>query len=98
MNGFTLTNTGTIQSRQQGLVRYVRLPVPVGEFLEQLRSDNVPDELCIVGLEDAFAEDDLIAELALEMDKRANDLEYQSPTIQFAIEGSFHRSGKTYDL
>jgi len=72
--------------------------VPVGEFLEQLRSDNVPDELCIVGLEDAFAEDNLIDELAFEMDKRANDLEYQSPTIQFAIEGSFHRSGKTYDL
>jgi len=32
------------------------------------------------------------------MDRRANDLEYQSPTVQFVVEGSFHRSGKTYDL
>lgn len=72
--------------------------VPITEFIEQLRSDDVPDQLCVVGLENAFEEDELIDQLALEMDKRANDLEYQSPTIQFAIEGSFHRSGKTYDL
>ena len=32
------------------------------------------------------------------MDQRANDLEYQSPTVQFIVGGTFHRRGKTYDL
>jgi len=47
---------------------------------------------------DALSDEDLANELAREMDQRANDLEYQSPTIQFVVDGSFHRSGKTYDL
>jgi hypothetical protein len=72
--------------------------MPVEEFLRRLKEDDVPDEVSVVGLADAFRSDDLAADLAREMDRRANDLEYQSPTVQFVVEGSFHRSGKTYDL
>ncbi|MFC6952878.1 hypothetical protein [Halorubellus litoreus] len=72
--------------------------MPVEEFLRRLKEDDVPDEVSVVGLADAFRNDDLTADLAREMDRRANDLEYQSPTVQFVVEGSFHRSGKTYDL
>jgi hypothetical protein len=72
--------------------------IPVKEFLQQLKKDDVPQKVSVIGLADALSDDDVTNELAREMDKRANDLEYQSPTIQFVVEGSFHRSGKTYDL
>ena len=72
--------------------------IPVKEFIQRLKEDDVPDKVSVVGLADALADDDLANELAREMDQRANDLEYQSPTVQFVVEGSFHRSGKTYDL
>ena len=72
--------------------------IPVKEFLHRLKEDDVPQKVSVVGLTDALDDADLASELAHEMDRRANDLEYQSPTIQFVVEGSFHRSGKTYDL
>ena len=72
--------------------------IPVQEFLQRLKDDDVPEKVSVVGLADALRDEDLANELAREMDKRANDLEYQSPTIQFVVKGSFHRSGKTYDL
>ncbi|PGF14921.1 hypothetical protein CP556_01455 [Natrinema sp. CBA1119] len=72
--------------------------IPVEEFVQRLQEDDVPDSVSVVGLADALADEDLADELAREMDQRANDLEYQSPTVQFVVEGSFHRSGKTYDL
>lgn len=72
--------------------------IPVEEFLQRLKEDDIPEKVSVVGLADALSDDDLANELAREMDQYANDLEYQSPTIQFVVEGSFHRSGKTYDL
>jgi hypothetical protein len=72
--------------------------IPVQEFLQRLTEDDIPEKVSVVGLADALSDEDLANELAREMDQRANDLEYQSPTIQFVVEGSFHRSGKTYDL
>ena len=72
--------------------------IPVNEFLQRLKEDDVPEKVSVVGLADALSDENLANELAREMDQRANDLEYQSPTIQFVVEGSFHRSGKTYDL
>ncbi|WP_224338228.1 hypothetical protein [Haloprofundus halobius] len=72
--------------------------IPLEDFLQRLKDDDVPSQVSVVGLEDAFANGDKADELAHEMDRRANDLEYQSPTVQFVVEGSFHRSGKTYDL
>jgi len=72
--------------------------MPVEEFVKRLEEDEVPEEVTVSGLDEAFEEGDKIEELAQEMDRRANDLEYQSPTVQFVVEGSFHRRGKTYDL
>jgi hypothetical protein len=72
--------------------------IPVEEFLQRLTEDNLPQKVSVVGLAGALSDDDLARELAREMDRRANDLEYQGPTIQFVLEGSFHRSGKSYDL
>ena len=72
--------------------------MPVAEFLQRLKEDDIPDKVSVVGLEDALHEDDIVEELAREMDRRDDDLVYQSPTIQFVVEGTFHRSGKTFDL
>jgi len=72
--------------------------IPVAEFVKRLENDDVPDEVSVIGLGDAFDDGDLVEELARQMDRRANDLEYQSLTVQFVVEGSFHRSGKTFDL
>jgi hypothetical protein len=72
--------------------------MPIEEFIQRLKDDDVPDEVSVVGLGEAFTDGDLADELAREMDRRANDLEYQSPTVQFVVDGSFHRRGKTYDL
>jgi len=72
--------------------------IPVKDFIERLKDDAVPDEVSVVGLGEAFEDGDLANELTREMDRRANDLEYQSPTVQFVVDGSFHRQRKVYDL
>ncbi|WP_049996323.1 hypothetical protein [Halococcus sediminicola] len=72
--------------------------MPVEEFIQCLQKDTVPDQVSVVGLGEAYQDGDKARELSDEMDSRANDLEYQNPTVQFIIEGSFHRQGKTYDL
>ncbi|CCQ37072.1 uncharacterized protein Nmlp_2922 [Natronomonas moolapensis 8.8.11] len=72
--------------------------MPIEEFLQRLTNDDVPDEVSVVGLEKLLDDEEFVNELAREMDQRADDLEYQSPTIQIVVEGSFHRQGKTYDL
>lgn len=67
--------------------------VPVREFLRMLNNDEVPEAVCVVGLDEAFNNDELIEELSRAMDRQANELENRRPlpTIQFAVEGSFHR-------
>lgn len=72
--------------------------IPVKEFIECLEDDDVPDKVSVVGLGEAFEDGDQATELAQAMDRRANDLEYQNPTVQFVVEGSFHRRKKTFDL
>jgi hypothetical protein len=72
--------------------------MPIEDFLDRLLNDDVPDEVSVIGLGAAFKDGELADELAKEIDKRANDLEYQSPTVQFIVQRSFHRRGKTFDL
>jgi len=74
--------------------------VPVEEFEEMLRENDVPDEVCVVGLDDLFGDDDAVNELSTLMDRRANTFENRSPlpTIQFAVEGSFQRRERDYEL
>lgn len=70
----------------------------VTDFIEALENDDVPDEVSVVGLGKAFEDGDRAETLTSAMDRRANDLEYQTPTVQFVVKGSFHRRGKTFDL
>lgn len=72
--------------------------IPVKDFIERLENDEVPEEVTVVGLSSALTNDDIATKLAREMDRRADDLEYQNPTVQFVVKGTFHRSGKSYDV
>ena len=74
--------------------------VPIEEYVEMLREDDVPDEVCVVGLEEVFEDDESVTELSRQMDRGANSLESRSPlpTIQFAVEGSFQRRTHDFEL
>lgn len=74
--------------------------VPVKEFVDMLREDDVPDEVCVVGLGAVFQDDEAVNELSRLMDRSANSLETRQPlpTIQFAVEGSFQRRQRDYEL
>lgn len=74
--------------------------VPVEEFEEMLQENDVPDEVCVVGLESVFEDDEGVSELSRVMNRSANNLEtrHPLPTIQFAIEGSFQRRQRDFEL
>lgn len=72
--------------------------MPIGEFGERLAAGALPDKLSVVGLEKRLSETGYTHELARTMDENADDLEFQSPTIQVVLKGSFHRRGRTFDL
>jgi hypothetical protein len=74
--------------------------VPVDEFEEMLRESDVPDELCVVGLAGRFGNDDAVSALSRSLDGHADRLEsrQQLPTIQFAVEGSFQRRNRDFEL
>ena len=74
--------------------------VPIEEFKEMLQENDVSDELCVVGLDEVFEDEDEVRELSKLMDRRANSLETRQslPTVQFAIEGSFQRRQRDFEL
>jgi hypothetical protein len=74
--------------------------VPIKEFEELLQESEVPDEVCVVGLDDLFEDDEAVNDLSGLMDYCANTLENRNslPTIQFAVEGSFQRRQRDFEL
>ncbi|SDN15212.1 hypothetical protein SAMN04487949_3506 [Halogranum gelatinilyticum] len=74
--------------------------VPVEEFKGMLQENDVPDEVCVVGLGSVFEDDEEVTELSRLMNRSANNLEtrHPLPTIQFATEGSFQRRQRDYEL
>lgn len=74
--------------------------VPIEEFTGMLRDNDVPDEVCVIGLGDLFDDEDAVDELSRLLDRRADSLESRQPlpTIQFAVEGSFQRRQRDFEL
>lgn len=74
--------------------------VPVDEYMEMLRTGTVPDEVCVVGLAPVFEEDDTVSQLSRLMDRNADSLEGRRPlpTVQFAVDGSFQRRKRDFEL
>lgn len=73
--------------------------VPVESFVSMLEDGEVPDEVCVVGLADTYESED-VRELRRLMDEAADGLEGRSPlpTIQFAVDGSFQRLSRDFEL
>jgi hypothetical protein len=84
----------------QGEYDLVDYRVPVEKFKNMLREDDLPDEVCVVGLGAVFEDNDAVGELSKLMDRQANSLENRQPlpTIQFAVEGSFQRRQRDFEL
>jgi len=74
--------------------------VPIEEFQNMLREDDVPDEVCVVGLDGIFEDADAVSRLSKLMDRQANTLENRRPlpAIQFAVEGTFQRRQRDFEL
>lgn len=73
--------------------------VPIETFRSMLEENEVPDELCVVGLSEIYERDET-QELRRLMDEAADGLEARSPlpTIQFAVDGSFQRLSRDFEL
>ena len=65
--------------------------VPVETFASMLEGNEVPGELCVIGLAGAYGDDD-VSELRRLMHEAAAGLVSLNPisTIEFAIDGAFH--------
>ena len=75
--------------------------VPIREFLTKLANRDLPDELCVVGLEDALTEDgELRSELVSTMRQEMDYLNSQRPlpAIQFAVDGTLQGAGDTFEV
>jgi hypothetical protein len=75
--------------------------VPVEEFVSKLDNRDLPDEICVVGLEDLLEEDtDLRQSLITTMRQEMDYLNSQRPlpTIQFAVDGEFQSVGESFDV
>jgi hypothetical protein len=74
--------------------------VPVDEFRRRLREDDIPDELCVVGIEAVFEDEESVRELSRLMNRSADTLENQQPlpTVQFALEESFQRRQGDFEV
>lgn len=71
--------------------------LPIEEFIKNLNEGHIPDEVSVLGLEEAF-ETGLPSDLRQAIDDCANDLAHERPTIQFAVRGSFQRVPNGFEL
>ena len=75
--------------------------VPVEEFVSKLDNRDLPDEICVVGLEDLLEEDtDLRQSLITTMRQEMDYLNSQRPlpVIQFVVDGDIQGAGDSFDV
>ncbi|WP_435101190.1 hypothetical protein [Halarchaeum sp. P4] len=75
--------------------------VPISTFIEMLDAHEIPEELCVVGLEPVLADDtETRRELVDTMRTECDYLNSCSPhrKIQFAVEGRFQSVGESFEL
>lgn len=73
--------------------------LPIEAFEELLAEGDVPNEVTVVKLGEAFADSDFINTLARTMADKGNELATaeSQPIIQFVVQGDIHR-GDPFDL
>lgn len=75
--------------------------LPVDEFISRLAAHDIPEELCVVGLEEILMEETelrerLVSVMRAEMDYLNN--QHPLPTVQFVIDGEFQSVGETFEV
>lgn len=75
--------------------------VPVEEFIAKLENHDLPQEICVVGLDDVLSDDgdlreSLVDTMRLEMDYLNG--QRPLPTVQFAVDGGFQSVGGSFDV
>lgn len=75
--------------------------VPVEEFITMLKSHDLPQEICVVGLEEVLGGDEKLRESLI--DRMRQEMDYLNgqrplPTVQFAVEGEFQSVGDSFDV
>lgn len=75
--------------------------VPVEEFVTKLENRDLPDEICVAGLEEALTgNEDLRNRLVSTMRQEMDYLNSQRPlpAIQFVVDGDIQGAGDTYEV
>ncbi|MFC7080278.1 hypothetical protein [Halorussus caseinilyticus] len=75
--------------------------VPVDEFVSKLESRDLPDEICVTGLEEVLTgEEDRRDRLVSTMRREMDYLNSQRPlpAIQFVVGGDVQGAGDTFDV
>lgn len=75
--------------------------VPIEEFITKLENHDLPQDICVVGLNDVLSEDtelreSLVDTMRLEMDYLNS--QRPLPTIQFIVDGEFQSVGDSFDV
>lgn len=74
--------------------------VPVEEFLSKLADRDLPDEICVVGLEAVLADDDRRDRLVSAMRRELDYLNSRRPlpAVQFVVDGPVQGAGESFDV
>jgi hypothetical protein len=75
--------------------------VPVEEFVSKLEDRDLPEEICVAGLEDVLTEDDDLRERLVSVMRQEMDYlnsQRPLPAIQFVVDGELQGAGDSFDL
>ena len=75
--------------------------VPVDEFVSKLEDRDLPEEICVAGLEDVLTEDDDLRERLVSVMRQEMDYlnsQRPLPAIQFVVDGELQGAGDSFDL
>ena len=74
--------------------------IPLDEFIKKLRERDLPEQVCVVGLEEALRDEEVRQELKDVMRDSVDHLNSGRPLplIQFVVDGEFHKRTDTFDV
>ena len=75
--------------------------VPVEEFVTKVENRNLPDEICVVGIETVLTENETLRnQLVSTMRQEMDYLNSQRPlpAIQFVVDGQVQGAGDSFDV
>jgi len=92
---------GMYNVMERGKWKTADYQLPIEEFVSSLDERNLPNVVCVVGLEEVLSEEEelrerLVSVMRAEMDYLNN--QHPLPTIQFTLDGYFQSVGNTFEV